>query len=472
MKLSYITLCSILLSISQLWHSNAQSISVDNIDAVINNTALPYYENIYLRTDKNNYHVGDTIYLRGDLFNAILNKQMVISRFIYVDLVDDKNSVLHREKIAMDTLSNAFIGYFPINEKLNDGVYSLRAYTYFMQNMGEEFFFSKKIGIGREPIFSEDVVSDNLLFIFNVKKSLNGNLDVELSMSQSVDINQSNVAISVIRDDETTNVTSSTDIYKKIDSDELLKIVLENEKPKYYIEQSMVLSGYLCNRKGKIISNTQIYLIGEDGVSYLTKSDSTGYVEVDGITWKNGTLFYVKPAEGNVGRFLVIKQDEPHFLRTLCSTSPYIVNDEGLNNSAHKWTNNRVVKQSLSVQYPYHSFGYLKGMADPIVSSTSYVTVSKVEAFGPPKAPTLVSGVQSKKRTNIQQVVDGPQDNNIIFTYNGGATLYWNPNVNISKDSSFKFTTPAYRENQKYTIIVSGVDSEGNPVYGSWRIEI
>ena len=85
---------------------------VEGLDSLLMNTALPYYENLYVHTDRSNYQPGDTIFLRGDLFSAVLNRQMLNSRFIYVDLVDTNDAVLHREKIALDTINGSFNGLF------------------------------------------------------------------------------------------------------------------------------------------------------------------------------------------------------------------------------------------------------------------------------------------------------------------------------------------------------------------------
>ena len=96
--------------------SSALGQQVEGLDSLLMNTALPYYENLYVHTDRSNYQPGDTIFLRGDLFSAVLNRQMLNSRFIYVDLVDTNDAVLHREKIALDTISGSFNGYFPLHK--------------------------------------------------------------------------------------------------------------------------------------------------------------------------------------------------------------------------------------------------------------------------------------------------------------------------------------------------------------------
>ena len=80
-------------------------------------------------------------------------------------------------------------------------------------------------------------------------------------------------------------------------------------------------------------------------------------------------------------------------------------------------------------------------------------------------------GQKSKRKKNIQRVINGPQVNNVEFIFNGGATRYWNYNAVVSKDKPFEFTFPTAADCRTYTVVVNGVDNEGNPVSGVWSVE-
>ena len=102
-------------------------------------------EKVYLHTDKSTYTVGENVWFRAYLVHAAVNLPMVQSRFVYVDLVDKRDSLVRRVKVMeRDSL---FYGQLPLSEGLQQGEYCLRAYTYNMQNLGDDFIFKKKIRV-------------------------------------------------------------------------------------------------------------------------------------------------------------------------------------------------------------------------------------------------------------------------------------------------------------------------------------
>lgn len=56
---------------------------------------LPH-EKIYLHTDKSAYTVGENIWFRAYGVHALLNVPGIPSKFIYVDLVDKRDSLVNR----------------------------------------------------------------------------------------------------------------------------------------------------------------------------------------------------------------------------------------------------------------------------------------------------------------------------------------------------------------------------------------
>ena len=103
-------------------------------------------EKVYLQTDKPYYSAGEDIWLKAYLVNAATHKATTLSRFIYVELIDKSDSVLTRIKIKRDSLG--FSGSVKLKPELPAGYYALRAYTYWMQNTSDDFFFTKRIYIG------------------------------------------------------------------------------------------------------------------------------------------------------------------------------------------------------------------------------------------------------------------------------------------------------------------------------------
>jgi hypothetical protein len=103
-------------------------------------------EKVYLQTDKPYYSAGEELWFKGYLVNATTLLPASLSQFIYVELIDKTDSVLYRMKIKKDSLG--FSGHIKLKPEISSGYYSLRAFSYWMQNVGSDFFFSKNILIG------------------------------------------------------------------------------------------------------------------------------------------------------------------------------------------------------------------------------------------------------------------------------------------------------------------------------------
>lgn len=130
--------------------SFSQDIYMQNIDSIANRfyrqSILYPQEKIYLQTDKSFYIVGENIWFRAHLINAQNHLPDSTSRYVYVELINPLNEVVKQVKVKM--INGAYQGYVPLAEDLPDGEYSVRCYTRYMENMGEEYFFRRGIRIG------------------------------------------------------------------------------------------------------------------------------------------------------------------------------------------------------------------------------------------------------------------------------------------------------------------------------------
>lgn len=103
-------------------------------------------EKLYIQTDKPYYSAGENIWFKSYLVNATTHTPNPQSKFIYVELIDKSDSVFQRVKIKKDSLG--FAGRFVLPPEMPSGNYTLRAYSYWMRNAGEDYFFKKVIFIG------------------------------------------------------------------------------------------------------------------------------------------------------------------------------------------------------------------------------------------------------------------------------------------------------------------------------------
>jgi len=101
-------------------------------------------EKLYIQTDKSYYSAGDSLWFRAYLVHASLHIPLNLSHYIYIELIDPECKVVARQKIAPVQLS-FFCGQIYLPEKLKTGWYTIRAYTNYMRNLKESYFFHKKI---------------------------------------------------------------------------------------------------------------------------------------------------------------------------------------------------------------------------------------------------------------------------------------------------------------------------------------
>ncbi len=107
-------------------------------------------EKVYLHFDKPYYMAGETMWFKGYLFDGTTHKIDSVSRVLYVDLIDNTKGKI----IASRTLKceGSTHGDFLLPDSLAEGVYHIRAYTNYMKNFSEDFFFHQDFKIWQGSI--------------------------------------------------------------------------------------------------------------------------------------------------------------------------------------------------------------------------------------------------------------------------------------------------------------------------------
>jgi TonB-dependent SusC/RagA subfamily outer membrane receptor len=103
-------------------------------------------EKLYLQTDKPHYVSGEKVWFRAHKVDALLHWQTNTGRYVYAELISPLDSVVSRVKIHPDSLA-LFHGYLPLDEGLPEGNYTLRAYTRYMENQGQDYFYHKTLPV-------------------------------------------------------------------------------------------------------------------------------------------------------------------------------------------------------------------------------------------------------------------------------------------------------------------------------------
>jgi len=103
-------------------------------------------EKIYLHTDKPYYISGERIWFRAYIADAATHVPFLLSRYVYVELINPSDSIITRVKIIRE--EDSYHGHLLIPDNVYEGNYTLRAYTTFMRSQDENYFFTKTVYIG------------------------------------------------------------------------------------------------------------------------------------------------------------------------------------------------------------------------------------------------------------------------------------------------------------------------------------
>lgn len=125
---------------SCLW--GQQEISISKHFAIYD--SIQTQEKIYVQTDRTLYRPGDAVWLNAFVLNGT-NCPSELSREVYVELRDPKGSVL-KLKILKNEHGLAE-GQLVFPATAVEGIYTLRAYSYWMQNFGVAHYFEKKLTV-------------------------------------------------------------------------------------------------------------------------------------------------------------------------------------------------------------------------------------------------------------------------------------------------------------------------------------
>lgn len=106
-------------------------------------------EKIHLHLDKPYYNTSDDIWFKAYVVDSRTAEPTTLSNVLYVELINDKDSVERQLKLAMQ--GGIAWADFKLSSNMSEGKYHIRAYTQWMRNAGPHFFFDKAIKIGRLP---------------------------------------------------------------------------------------------------------------------------------------------------------------------------------------------------------------------------------------------------------------------------------------------------------------------------------
>ena len=130
------------LSVFHMYGQNLRSVQ----DSIFRQLELFPQEKIHLQTDRNIYIPGEKIWFKAYLTNGVNNQPAMLSRYVYVELVSPTDTIVHRVMIRQGE-DEMYHGNLFISDLIPDGMYTICAYTRYLENLGEGYFFTKNIQI-------------------------------------------------------------------------------------------------------------------------------------------------------------------------------------------------------------------------------------------------------------------------------------------------------------------------------------
>lgn len=107
-------------------------------------------EKVHLHFDNSSYYQGDTIWYKAYVVNAADNKPSLISRPLYVELVDQLGNVVKRQIVKLDNGEGK--GQISLSGLYFTGYFEVRAYTKWMLAFSQPQYFSRTFPIYRKRI--------------------------------------------------------------------------------------------------------------------------------------------------------------------------------------------------------------------------------------------------------------------------------------------------------------------------------
>lgn len=150
-------------------------------------------EKLFFMSDKTRYEQGDTAWIEGRLMRSDNDTTFIpYSRYVYVELADECDTVLVRQKLVCDSIGN-FITRMPIDYWL-PGYYYLRAYSKVMANFAPETLPIFPVRIGEEMDSNESLSDLSCSFYPEGGHLVNGypqNVGIMLTDEQGSPVRQS-----------------------------------------------------------------------------------------------------------------------------------------------------------------------------------------------------------------------------------------------------------------------------------------
>lgn len=102
-------------------------------------------EKVYIHFDKPQYAAGENIWFKAYITNAVTHQPTDVSSTLYVELINQEKNIVDSLTLFIDNGKSN--GSFILKRDLKSGSYRIRAYTKWMRNYDNDFFFQRDFEI-------------------------------------------------------------------------------------------------------------------------------------------------------------------------------------------------------------------------------------------------------------------------------------------------------------------------------------
>jgi hypothetical protein len=453
---------------------SAQSVAglIRNMDTLRNR--LPV-EKLYLQTDKPYYTLGDTLWFKSYLLNTDYLTPSARSGLLYLELDNSNNQMVKR--IMVQAVSGISFGDIALDqEEIPEGSYTLRAYTNWMRNFGEDYIFKKNIYISAlsgstlvkasfklDSIAGKSTIEANLFFIgldknpvrlkdmqlkvmngrhnlFKDKATtgMDGGLNVNFDLADKTQLNN----LSIIA-----NQTG-----KGADTAKLTVPVTVNRPEKMDV-QFMPEGGNLV---AGIPTKVGFKAIGEDGKG----ADVTGKV----INGKNQTITNIQTIHKGMGSFELTPEANESYTAVINlpnkTTKSYPLPKINLTGTTLRITNkgNDSLEITLTATATTTNNYYLIGQSRGVIcyaATIKFTEKAVKKIIGSNLFPTGIA------RFTLLNNINQPLNERIVYIDHND-----NLNINITVDK------PGYTTRDSIALAIQVKDKDNNPVHGTFSLAV
>lgn len=127
-------------------HLNAQSIRTEELRSKFQAHRIGNLpEKVFLHLDRTGYVTGETMWFKGYVVDASSHQPTHLSKVLYIEILSANNSAVLQTSIALEDGLGSGSLFIPAT--IDNGNYTVRAYTKWMRNFPSEYYFEQAITI-------------------------------------------------------------------------------------------------------------------------------------------------------------------------------------------------------------------------------------------------------------------------------------------------------------------------------------